>query len=546
MISTAINQALLSRLPFMAALVVAVAAMGTDVYQFNRRNVGSYKIEPWLTKAEKAVRAFAENIVSAIAQAFTRPALVGAALLLLLVATGANADPLHLSGIALIGQVANADPTLADVQRAIEARNRDFEELKTSVLALKAGDPDQKAKIERIQKSLDELGDVNERFMSVKNVVDRLAAQGLTREGKFEDRELARRQMNLNLRAVAIAAGRTPVELDAKGFENYSQIFEKYLRVGEVRLTEIERRDMSVGTDPQGGYAVTPDTSGRMVKRLYETSEMRQYASVQGISTDALEGTVDIDEATAGWVSELGTRSADSTTPTTPTPWRIPVHEAYAQPKISQKNAEDAAYDIVGWHAKKTADKLNRLQNAAFVTGNGVGKPRGFASYTTAATADGSRSWGVFEHVATGSSGAFGTDPNITQKLISLIHATKDHIAAKGAFYMNRTTLGGLRATTDASSAGKFIYIPSFQAGMPDTLMGYPIRRLQDMATYSTASALAIAFGDMEEAYQIVDRLGISVLVDPYTSKPYILYYTRCRVGGDVLNFEALKFIKFA
>jgi HK97 family phage major capsid protein len=110
---------------------------------------------------------------------------------------------------------------------------------------------------------------------------------------------------------------------------------------------------------------------------------------------------------------------------------------------------------------------------------------------------------------------------------------------------MNRTTLGGLRKTTDASSAGKFIYIPSFQAGQPDTVMGYPVRRLQDMATYTTTDALAIGFGDMEETYQIVDRLGITVLVDPYTNKPYVNFYTRARVGGDALNFDAMKFLKF-
>ena len=129
--------------------------------------------------------------------------------------------------------------------------------------------------------------------------------------------------------------------------------------------------------------------------------------------------------------------------------------------------------------------------------------------------------------------------------LLNVIHAMKDHFLANAAWYMNRTTLGYLRTKTDASSAGKFIFIPSFQAGTPDTVLGYPVRKLQDMATYSTTDALAIAFGDMQECYQIVDRLGLTTLVDPYTAKPYVKYYTRGRVGGDVLNFEAVKFVKF-
>lgn len=547
-----ITRAFLSRLPFMTALIVAVAAMGTDVYAFNRRNVGMRKIEPWLSRAEKAIRNVAENLIAALSRAISgREALAGAALVLLFAASGANADP--LLGFALIGVAGTTtEPTLADATRAVDGLNRAHNEFKTAIATqieeLKSkgvADPLLKSKVETLTAKMDEFSDINEKFAETKRVVDRLAAMGLTAEGKHQDRELALKAMNLNLRAVALNSGRHAPELTAEQFKAYDAAFDKYLRVGEMRLTEVERRDMTVGSDPQGGYAVTPDTSGRLVKRLFETSPMRQYAAVQPISTDALEGAVDPDEASAGWVSETGTRAADTSTPTNPTPWRIPVHEAFAQPKMSQKNIEDAAYDVVGWHATKTADKLNRLFNAAFVTGNGAGKPRGFASYTTAATADGSRAWGVFEHVASGTNGSFGTDPAFVSKLLSLIHATKDHISANGAFYLNRTTLGGVRGTTDASSAGKFIYIPSFGAGLPDTIMGYPVRRMQDMATYTTTDALAIAFGDMKEAYQIVDRLGVSVLVDPYTAKPYVLFYTRARVGGDALNFEALKFIKF-
>jgi HK97 family phage major capsid protein len=281
-----------------------------------------------------------------------------------------------------------------------------------------------------------------------------------------------------------------------------------------------------------------------MVTRIYETSPMRQYAAAQTISTDQLEGTNDLDEATFGWVGETQARP-ETGTPQVPQPWKIPVHEAYASPKATQKLLEDANIDVQGWLARKLGDKFGRGFNAAFVTGNGVGKPRGFTTYPTAATADASRAWGTFEHVLSGTDSTFGTDPNGVNKLLDLIHAMKDVYATKGAFYMNRTTLGKVRQLTDASSAGKYVFIPSFQASMPDTLLGYPVRKLQDMATYSTADSLAIAFGDMEETYQIVDRLGMTTLVDPYTAKPYVIFYTRARVGGDVLNFESLKFLKF-
>lgn len=443
------------------------------------------------------------------------------------------------------------EPNLSDVKSAIESGNRLFEEFKstveTQIAEIKAkgtADPLLQQKLDKLNAAMDQHSALNEKLIETRTIVDRLATQGLQVEGKGADEQKALKRFNGELKSAAMAAGRAFTPVDENGFKAYNEAFDTLLRKGANDLSDVEKRALSVGNDVNGGYLVSPDTNGRIVARIYETSPMRLYAAQQTISTDALEGAVDLDEASVGWVSELGTRS-ESSTPAVPKPWRIPVHEAYSEPRISQKLVEDANVDVVSWLAKKTADKFARLYNAAFVTGDGVGKPRGFASYTTAATADASRSWGVFEHNATGSNGAFGADPAHVTDLVELIHATKDHIAAKAAFYMNRTTLGYLRTKTDASSAGKFIYIPSFQAGLPDQVMGYPVRRLQDMATYTTTDALAIAFGDMEECYQIVDRLGLSVLVDPYTAKPYIKYYTRGRVGGDVLNFEAMKFIKF-
>lgn len=443
------------------------------------------------------------------------------------------------------------EPNLSDVKSAIESGNRLFEELKqtveTQIAEIKAkgtADPLLQQKLDKLNAAMEQHSSLNEKLIETRAIVDRLATMGLQVEGKGAEDQKALKTFNISLKAHAMASGRPAVAVDLAGFKAYNEAFDTFLRKGANDLTDVERRALSVGNDVNGGYVVSPDATGRIVSRVYETSPIRLYAAQQSISTDALEGAVDLDEASFGWVSELGSRS-ESNTPAVPKPWRIPAHEAYSEPRISQKMVEDAAIDIVAWLAKKVADKFGRGYNAAFVTGDGVGKPRGFASYTTAATGDASRSWGVFEHVATANNGAFGADPLAITNLVSLIHATKDHIAAKGAFYMNRTTLGYLRTKTDASSAGKFIFIPSFQAGMPDQIMGYPVRRLQDMATYSTTDALAIAFGDMEECYQIVDRLGLTTLVDPYTAKPYIKYYTRGRVGGDVLNFEALKFIKF-
>jgi HK97 family phage major capsid protein len=278
------------------------------------------------------------------------------------------------------------------------------------------------------------------------------------------------------------------------------------------------------------------------VTRVYETSPVRQNASVITISTDRIQGLKDTDQAGATWVGEVP--SGHSTTTPQLGLWTISVNQLAAEPVITQVLLDDSAFGVESWLERKVADYFGRAENTAFVTGDGVLKPRGFASYTTAATADGSRTWGVFEHVATGTSATFGTDPNGISKLITLIHKLNPAYLSNAKFFMNRATLATLRTLTDASSAGKFVFVPSFQANMPDTVLGYPVERFEDMADMA-ANSYSVAFGDLRETYTVVDRIGISVLRDPLTSKGNVKFYTRKRVGGDVVNFNSLKFLKF-
>lgn len=443
------------------------------------------------------------------------------------------------------------EPTLHEVKTALEESNRLFEgqfkEINTKIATLeeagKAVDPLLTDTREKLNTEMDRLGEINETFMAMQAKMNRLELSVASTE-KAEQKAKRVTVFNRDAANLALESARAaPAPLTEEQYDAYVKAEEAYFRRND-RITAEERKDLEVGIDPQGGWLVTPDTSGRMVVRLFETSPMREYASVQTISTDALEGSTDRGEADFGWVGETAARP-DTATPPVPAPWRIPVHEAYAQPRATQKMLEDPNVDVRQWLANKVGDKMGRGVNTTFVTGNGVAKPRGFASYATAATPDATRAWGTFEHIATGTAGGFGTEPNGVNKLLDLIHAMKDGYATAAAFYMNRTTLGALRQQRDSATDGRYVFIPSFVAGQPDQALGYPIRKLQDMPSYSTTDALAMAFGDMRETYQIVDRLGISVLVDPYTAKPYVRFYTRLRVGGDVLNFESLKFLKF-
>lgn len=438
---------------------------------------------------------------------------------------------------------------LKDVKDALDEAGKvyhgQFKALNDQIAELKAAgktpDPLMLELRDRLNTAIDEQSQKNEQFMAAKAAVDRLAALGLPEPGKGDIAAEAR-SFNLLVRSTAAANGKVPpAEIGIDQYRAYKSAFGHYLRVGEKGISPEETRALSVGSDINGGYLVDPDTTGQMVKKIFETSDVRRFASVQPISTDALEGSADLDEASGGWVSELGTRS-DSTTPAVPFPWKIPVHEVYSMPKASQKLVNDAAIDIAAWLNGKVSDKLSRLQNTAFVVGTGVAQPRGFASYTTSTT----YAWGTPEHVGTGSNGSWGTDPNGINKLNSLMSLLKDSYIPGSAFFCNRTTKFSIRNLTDASSAGKFVFIPSFQAGVPDQLLGAPIYVFQDMVSYTTTGALALAYGNLARAYQIVDRQGVSVLVDPYTAKPYVVFYTTARVGGDIVDFEAVKFLKFS
>lgn len=440
------------------------------------------------------------------------------------------------------------EPTFVEAKAAVDALNRAFVEFKDTnekrIKAIEEGravDPLVTEKLEKLNKAMDDQSAINEAFIAAQAKLNRLELQG-TDPKATEQRAAALARFNRELKSRAALNGRTVADVDEAAYVSYTKAFDAFLRRGERGLSPDEQRAMSVGSDPDGGYTVTPDLSGKIVERIYELSPIRQFANVETIGSDSLEGENETDDASGGWVAETGTRS-DSNNPTIGK-YKIVAHELYAQPKSTQKLLEDSNRDIAAWLQRRSGNKFARLEATAFTTGTGVTQPRGFANHPTAATADSSRAWGTFEHVAAGGA-TYGTDPNGVQKLISLMHKLNPAYLPGAAFYMNRNTLSTTRQLTDASTSGKFVFIPSFQAGMPDTLLGYPVRVIIDMADIASA-ALSVAFGDMQATYTIVDRVGLSLLVDPYTDKPNVRFYMRKRVGGDVVNFESLKFLKFS
>jgi len=439
-------------------------------------------------------------------------------------------------------------PDVSQLPKIIGDLGRAFEDFKSKnekeLQEIKAGTKAAPADLTKVEEALTKLHAAKDAIelklagqeKAQKQLEALLARPGLGHNGgpALEDSEKQLKAFNLLRKA-----GSAPVS--AEIYADYRKSFETVLRKSDKGWSADEVKTLAVGLDPSGGYLVPADMSGRIVQRVFEISPMRQLADIVTIGVDVLEGINDTDEADeGGWVSEMGTR-ADTDTPAIGK-WSIPTHEIYAQPKVTLKMLEDGVFDVEAWLNRKVSDRFARVENAAFLTGNGVGKPRGLTTYDTAATADGSRAWGTFEHVATANNGDFASSTP-ADILFDVVGAMKDAYLANATWLTRREVITKVRKFKESTTNG-YLWQPGLQQGKPQTLLGFPVSIAQDMPTLATGS-LSMAFGDMKEGYQVVDRAGISTLRDPYTAKGYVKLFTRRRVGGGALNFDAVKFVKF-
>ena len=436
-----------------------------------------------------------------------------------------------------------------ELKPLIEKQGEAFEAFKTANDAnLKKRDVVIEEKLSRIEGDLD-------KAVEAKAALERqIAAEKKEREdlelrlgklgmkGTGDDKiDVELKAFNDTLKASAKDRQAAYEPMDAEGYRAYKSAFRSFMSKDARLLSVDEIKTLSVGSDPDGGYLVTPDTGGRIVTKVYETSEMRQIASSQTISTDKLEGIEDLGEAGAGYAGEAS-QGSDTTTPQIGK-WSIPVWIIDSEPKATQSILDDASVDVEAWLSGKVADKFARFENAEFVTG--ATKIRGITSYTTAADSGSGVTWGQIGHLVTGTNGAFGgTVATQADKLIELMGLLKNAYLPNARWVSRRSVLTLIRKFKIGATTDAYVWSPGLGVGMPETILGFPVSRMEDMPALATDS-LSLGFGDFRTAYQIVDRIGIRVLRDPYTSKPFVKFYTTKRTGGGVVNFEAIKFMKF-
>jgi HK97 family phage major capsid protein len=355
----------------------------------------------------------------------------------------------------------------------------------------------------------------------------------ITKLEKQEERlTMLDRKSNTLRRPALAAAAETEVP--------HRKAISAYIRGGDddaLRGLDLEAKALSTAVAADGGYLVDPQTAESIRGVLSSTASIRQIANVVNVDATSFDVLVDHTDLGSGWATE----TTDTTETGTPQIERItiPLYELSALPKASQRLLDDSAFDIEGWLASRIADKFVRAEAGAFVSGDGVDKPRGFLSHPT--IDEDVWAWGSLGYIVTDADGAFDASAP-ADAIVDLVYALGAQYRANGAFVMNSKTAGQVRKIKDAD--GRFLWSDGLAAGEPARLLGYPVLVAEDMPDIASDS-FSIAFGDFAAGYTIAERPDLRILRDPFSAKPNVLFYATKRVGGDVSDFAAIKLLKF-
>jgi HK97 family phage major capsid protein len=385
--------------------------------------------------------------------------------------------------------------------------------------------------------SFEEWRETNERRL---DEIDRRSADVLTEEKLARiDRALDTQKSRLDRLSskadrpsLGAGAARPVVDLEHRA------AFDAYVRSGaDAGLRQIEAKAMSSGAGADGGYTVTAEIDAEIGRRLPALSPIRSIAAVRTVSSGTFKKPYQLTGPAVGWVGETAPR------PETASPQlgelTFPTMELYAMPSATQSLLDDSAVDLETWLAEEIELAFALQEGGAFVNGDGVTRPKGFLDVP--AVDESVWSWGSLGTVPSGAAGAFAALHG-SDALVDLVYALKPGYRQNAAFVMNRRTQAAVRKLKDA--AGNYLWQPPLTPDGRASLMGFPLTEVESMPDMAP-DATAIAFGDFRRGYLVVDRMGTRVLRDPYSAKPYVLFYVTRRVGGGVQDFDAIKLMTF-
>lgn len=406
-----------------------------------------------------------------------------------------------------------------ELKKLLEDQGKAFEAFKAAIAdETKKGGAEATAKVDKINADLTTLGKQIKEIGERAEAAEKLAARPRRGEAKGETKEMA---------------------------EYKSGLF-GYMRSGDDSgLRDLEKKALSAGVNPDGGFTVHSELDTAIDRVARATIVMRKLATVRTITGRSYKKLVTTSGASAGGWGNEHTAPSETAGPglvelefTPGTLW--------AEPRATQELLEDSDQNIESWLADEVGITFEEQENAGFATGNGINKPRGLFDYPVVANA--SYAWGSLGYIPSGGSGAFATASSSVSPVdafTDLMHALKPVYRVRANWLMSDATVATVRKFKDGQ--GNLQWKPGSMVDQPyvELFLGKPIE-YDDNVPAVASNSYSVAFGDFKRGYVIVDRLGTQVIRDALTSKPYVKFYTRRRVGGGVQNFEAIKLMKMA
>lgn len=355
---------------------------------------------------------------------------------------------------------------------------------------------------------------------------------------KLTEEQDARKAIQERLDSVETAINRPGGASEVKDAA-YSTALLEYMRKG--RETE-ELKSMSTQVNADGGYMVDAQMEAGIRARLRRTSPIRDVANVVSLDGNSYEILLERGDAGAEWAGERATRN-ETDTPTI-NRVNIDLHELSALPKVTQRMLDNSSFDVEGWLTNYVSDKFSRTEATAFVSGSGSNQPKGFLSYDKSTAADDARAAHTLQYRITGAAGGFASTAP-ADIFVKTFYDLQGAYQENASWMMKNTTAASAAVLKDGDGAYLIRGMFNAEGVFVRTIMGRPMFMADDMPAIAD-NAYAIAVGDFSSGYTIVDGKAVTVLRDPFTAKPNVLFYTTKRVGGGLVEADAIKLIQFA
>ncbi len=324
--------------------------------------------------------------------------------------------------------------------------------------------------------------------------------------------------------ALEVALRRSPRGADnVKVLSAYDRNFSLWARKGDA-APGLDVKTLALAPDTAGGYLAPPQWLSEITKHLTEFSPIRQVARVVQVGAGQVIIPRRTSNLAATWTAELADRTASQQTYGDA---RITAHELATYVPVSNQLLDDNQYNLEAEIGADLAEAFAYAEGAAFVNGDGIGKPFGLMTNDDIA------------QTVSGSATDLTADA-----LIELLYSLPKAYRGNATWAMNADTLARVRKLKDGN--GQYLWQPGL-AGQPEGLLGRPLIEAEDMADVA-AGTYPILVGDFRIGYRIVDRIDIAILRDPYSqaTNGKTLFHARKRVGGDVLQPLAFRKLKVA